>query len=238
MKNRINHMDSIVDLSDNQRAKIEEINTAYHKEMKTLRSSGEKDHDQMKALRKKHKEEVEAVLTSEQLEKLKAAKAEMRKKKEGVRQEVKAYRDANIKPVLQTKRAELEAVLSDDEKSKIAQLRAELGPKPERNGEGRNHQRGHGKFDPEKRKEMKAQLAAVLNPIIEAHRSELDKIESDLKPLQDTWKADIKQMKEKTNPNCTSGDKCGKKRPRKGDKKEGHGLMKTYRFLLMEVDSE
>lgn len=232
MKQRMEHLDSIVDLTDDQKVKIESINKDYREKMKANRGSG--DREAMKELRKKQKEEIESVLTEEQKTKLKAAhdakKAEMKE----MRSELKTYREQKITPTLKAKRLAFDQVLTEDEKATITKLRGEMKAQREEWKAGKT-EKGDHKVNHEKRKEAHAKLAAALTPIVEAHKAELAQIDEDLKPLRDTWKADMDAIKAKHKKDC---GKCvnksgGKHKRAEGEKGED---MKYYRFLLMKTE--
>lgn len=86
---KLNHLEEELDLSDDQRKKIEAIDAKYQpkeeankKEMDKVREERKKIHDAKKA-------EVKAVLTPEQLEKMEALHKERQAKRQSVRKEVR-----------------------------------------------------------------------------------------------------------------------------------------------------
>ncbi|MFT5724015.1 MAG: hypothetical protein ACI9JN_001132 [Bacteroidia bacterium] len=232
----LERLDSIVDLTDDQKVKIEALNVSHKAKMKEARSSH--DREAMKTLRQTHKAAIEAILTPAQRDTLKASKAAHRETMKEMKTELKKYKHENVVPTLKTKRTEFDNVLTEDEKATIAALKAEFKAVRKANKSAESP-RGQ-KMDPEARKAMKAQMEAVLAPIVTAHKSELEQVESDLKPLRDTWKADTDAIKKKHVPTC-DGDDC-KGRKGKGHKKGKHlksdqkDAMKYYRFLLMKFE--
>ena len=248
MKHNIERLDSIVDLTEDQKTKITALQDDLKVKMKEARSSH--DREAMKTLRQKHRSDIEAILTPAQLEKMKAAKEVHRAEMKEMRSELKKYKDEQIKPTLKLKRSDFDQVLTEEEKATISALRKEMKEMRANNKtEGDATPR---KRDPEHRKLMKEKLDASLAPIVEAHKAELAKIDEDLKPLQDTWEADMKQIKEKHMGTCdsTNKQKCDKKncedackgkkhKGKKGHKKGNHadkGTMKNYKFLLMKFE--
>ncbi len=248
MKNKIEHLDSIVDLTDDQKTKITALQTDLKVKMKEARSN--QDRDAMKALRDKHKSDIEAILTPEQNEKLKAAKEAKRADMKEMRSELKKYKEEQVKPTMKLKREEFDQLLSEDEKTTISTLRAEMKEiRANKKAEGDGKPMAH---DPEQRKLMKEKLEASLAPIVEAHKAELEKVEADLKPLRETWKADMNQIKESHGIACdsTSKKKCDKENCKdacKGKKHKGKkgnhnesradkATMKHYKFLLMKFE--
>jgi Spy/CpxP family protein refolding chaperone len=230
MKEKMARLDSVVTLTDAQKQEITELNKAFKAKMKEQRSSGERDHEAMKAMRKEHRQQIEAVLTPDQLAKLEAFKAERKESRKAMHAEIKEYRKTNMKPALQQKRAEFDNVLTADEKATIDALRAELKGMKGEKGEGKRH------MDSEKRKALKARMDAALKPIVEAHKAELEQVHTDLKPLRETWKADLQAIKAKYDMDHkqSKGKKMGKKGKGQGDR---HQQMMAYRFLLMKTSA-
>ena len=227
MKNRIEHLDSLVDLSDDQKTKIEALQKSHRAEMKTLRK--EQNREGMKELRKKHRSEIEAILTDDQKEVLKAEHAKQKENRKAMRDELKTYRQTNIKPALSAKRAAFDQQLTDEERATIESLRLELrDTRKEHISEGPRH-----KMNPEDRKALKAKFEAELGPVVQAHKAELEAIEKDLEPLRETWEADTKAIKEKHDAKHPKHHKARRAR-KQGDSSKTS--MKYYKFLLMKVE--
>lgn len=240
MKHSIEHLDSIVDLTDDQKVQLNTLQEAMKVEMKEARSN--KDREAMKQLRDKHKADVEAILTDEQLTKLKASREAHREDMKQMRSEIKQYKNEHIKPTLELKRAAFDELLTAEEKATIAALRAEI-----KTTRGEKGDSAHKKMTPEQRKEMKEKLDASLAPIVSAHKSDLEKIDADLQPLKETWEADIKAIKQEHKGDrngakkheCKEecdGKKCSKRKGKKETHKEDIGTMKYYKFLLMKFE--
>jgi hypothetical protein len=77
-KHQTEWMKTELSLSDDQTAKVDDINVRYAKKMKELR---EQNRQQMKALHEEEKKELSQVLTKEQNDKLEAKRAEMKAKR-------------------------------------------------------------------------------------------------------------------------------------------------------------
>lgn len=240
MKHNIEKLDSIVDLTDDQKVKITALQEDLKVKMKEARSS--QDREAMKTLHQKHKADIEAILTPEQIEKMKAAKEAHRADMKEMRGELKKYRDEQITPALKLKRAEFENTLTEEEKATITSLRTEF--KGERANKDSAHRGSKHRMDLEQRKLRKEKIEANLGPIVTAHKAELDRIEADLKPLRETWEADMKQIKEKHKASCEGSCKGHKGKGKKGKGHKGHkkgdhadkSTMKQYKFLLMKFE--
>ena len=236
MKKQIERLDSIVDLTDDQKVEIQSLQDAMKIKMKDARET--KDREAMKTLRKQHKADIEAVLTEEQKTLLKESREAHRAEMKEMREEVKKYKDENVKPTLKTKRATFDSELTEDEKNTIANLKTEL--KAQRKAHKDANKEGHkARMTKEERQALKEKMSTALDPIVAAHKTELEKVEADLKPLKATWEADIKEIKSKHNADCEG--KCAKK----GKQKHKHhratnsgsdSSMKYYKFLLMSFE--
>ncbi|MCB9262203.1 MAG: hypothetical protein H6607_07495 [Flavobacteriales bacterium] len=233
MQHKMAELDSVVSLTDVQKSQIEVLNADFKTKMKENKG----DREAMKTAAKEHRQAIKAILTPEQIEKLEAYKAAKKEDMKAMHQEMKTYRKTNIEPALKSKRAELDEVLTDAEKAKIDSLRSIYKSDFKEFGE---HKRDS--FSPEKRKEQmaegkalheqrKADLDKELKPIIAAHKLEIEKIESDLKPLQDTWKADMQAIRAKHSAGKDAHPKYGHGKMEKDSKVE----MKRYHFLLMKA---
>ncbi len=261
-QNRIHHLDSIVDLSDEQKVEIKKLQTEYKAAFKELHEQGQRqDVEKTKELRREHHKKVKAVLTPEQLTLLEnegeKKKAEMKK----MHEELKLYRAENINPVIRNLREDFNTKLSEEEIAKIEETRK--GAKEMRkqmkapSGEvdsalpGKDHpkhmRRHRGHEDSEDHKALRDYLTSQLQPIIEAHQEELQGIQTDLEPLKKTWKADTENIRKKYTPK-EAGNRDFKKSGMHGkrvkhadhqsDRNEQKAEMMKIRFLLMDEKSD
>lgn len=227
MKDRMERLDSLVELTDDQKTQIETLQKALRAEMKALRK--EENREGMKELRKKHKSEIDAILTEDQKEILKAERAKQKENRKAMRDELKTYRQTNIKPALSAKREAFDQQLTDEERATIESLRLELREtRKAHKSEGHRH-----KMDSEERKALKAKFEAELVPVVQAHKAELEAIEKDLEPLRETWEADTKAIKEKHDAKHPKHHKA-RRAHKHGDSSKAS--MKYYKFLLMKVE--
>ncbi len=233
MKKHIERLDSIVDLSDEQESQIQSLQEALKIKMKDARMN--KDREAMKSLRKQHKADIEAILTDEQVEILKKSREAHRAEIKEMHEALKKYKNEQIKPTLKTKRAEFEINLTEDEKATIAALRTEVKTMRRAHKESGSK----GKLSQDERKAKKEKIATTLDPIILAHKAELETIEEDLAPLQATWEADLNEIKAEHTDGCEG--KCGHRnmkhrKGRKAAKNADKTSFKYYRFLLMNFE--
>ncbi len=233
MKKHIERLDSIVDLTEEQESEIESLQEALKIKMKDARLN--KDREAMKSLRKQHKTDIEAILTDEQIDILKKSREAHRAEIKEMHKALKAYKHEQIKPTLQTKRTEFDNNLSEEEKATITSLRKEVKAMRKAYKESGTK----GKLSQDERKAKKEKMAAVLDPIIVAHKAELEAIEEDLAPLKATWEADIKEIKAEHTDGCEG--KCARrgmkhKKGRKAANNVDKTSFKYYRFLLMNIE--
>ena len=129
---------SVVDLSEEQEAEIEILQTQFKEDLAAIRNQQFEDQtarrEAMKVLMLNHQAEVEAVLTEEQVATLKTAmqeKLEHRKAQleqidhKALKSELIAYRKANVLPLMLAQRAKLESEITPEDKALIEELRQE-----------------------------------------------------------------------------------------------------------------
>jgi hypothetical protein len=234
-----------VDLTEEQKVVITQLNADFVLQMKELKKSEKVEPGTYRTMRKSHKEQIAAQLSEGQKQILKEKKKAHRDIRKKMEKEIRAYRKANILPVLIEKRASFEEKLSEDEKKTIEALRVKIGDKrktwkamtPEQKREHRKVLEGDFK---EKRKEERKEMKAQLKPILETHEAELKSIEQQIAPLRKVWETDMKVIRDKyMNTDSVSMKHNHKKhgKPGKHGKKQGlhkkEGAMKA-RFLLMD----
>lgn len=243
-------------LTDEQAEKVETIMADFKTKMKELHHNSEGDreamHKEMMALKEQMNTEMKAVLTPEQFTKFEEMHRRHGRhghghgdhrnfdpeKMQGLHDEMKAYAQENIEPVLRPKRAELESVIADEDKAKIAEMRGKMKEKHERHreakggegcekacenrkgSEGNNtghHRRGHG----EHHGEMKA--------LVEKYDAEMTKLLADLDDEKEKWHADMKAIAAKH-----LGEDVQK---RHGGRMHHRGPMSKVHFLLMDPNA-
>ena len=157
----INQSKEELQLTPEQETALNNLQTEAKAEMEALKEqefeSREAKHEAFKALRKSHKEKVDAILTDEQhtilkenrKKKVKAHHEMMQKvDKTKLRADLEQYHKENIEPVMLEKRAELEKVISEEDKATLASLR------PKFEARKQDMKQKHKEMK-EKRKEMK-----------------------------------------------------------------------------------
>lgn len=171
------------------------------------------------------------VLTEEQLAKIRAVIEERRARhkermkkvdREGLHQEMKAYHEANIRPVMLQQRAKLEEKISPEDKALLAELR----PKFEANRremeqlrQGPNHSREDFKALREENKEEHE----ALKGLVEKYSEDIDALLAEIKDQQEQWHKDMRAIHEKYAP----APEEGQGRKRGGER--GKGEQKMHR---------
>jgi len=256
------HLIETLNLSDTQKAQAKELRETYRTKMEAL---DEKDSDrytkreQMHQLREEQEAAFRKILTAEQVAALDAKKAEKKAKREAYRNkmksvdksamkdEMKAYKDENIKPVLLEQRKKLEPQISATDQAEIAELRiamkaakAEIkavkGKYKGKRGEGkRGGDEGrkaiHSIKDKyaEKHEAAKAladkydtQITTLLGEV----KDEKGQWEGDMKGIKDKYFGDIKEELGRDRHKGKNGEKAGRKEKRdhegKGQKGSRH----------------
>ncbi len=228
-------MQAELQLTEEQMGQLGELKTAFEQEMQELKGqdfeSREEHHQAFQALAAKYKGKLDKVLTEEQLAKVEAMKAERRERHqermkkvdmEGLHQEMKAYRDKNIHPVMLQQRAKLEEKISAEDKALLNELR----PKFEANRremeqlrQGPNHSREDFKALREENKEERE----ALKGLVDKYSEDIDALLAEIKDQQEQWHKDMRAIHEKYAPAPEEGQ--GRKR---GDKK-GKGEQRMHR---------
>lgn len=226
-----------LDLTESQEEQLQNLKTELKKERRDLhmemKESGELDREKMRqkmmAQKEAHFQKVMNILDVEQQAILKAKKEEFNKVKEArkadrgenraehraarekMHKELKAYKDENIVPKLQTQRAKLEAIMSAEDKETIARLRpvfAQQRQKMEQRFEGRKELKERP--TPEMREKMKAERMAnkeamkphfeTLKSLVEKYETDIDKLHKEIEGQHLVWEKDMKDIHEKYKP--------------------------------------
>jgi len=240
-KMRFEKMSQELQLSDDQKLKIEEINDQYGNQIKALKNAEGENEAELKRLRKERQSKVKEVLSKEQIVKMDSIRKEHKKKGGEVRKEINQYKKEVMLPVLKVHRLELEKTLTDDEKRIITDLRSRQSMLRKEAKMMKNHRDGQEEKEKsqgkgrevmiQKRHQMfQKDCKEKLKPIIEAHQTELNIIESNLEPQRIEWEAHIRSIREKHMgdlPDKTSDEKMALKRDE----------MKKIHFLLLDPNS-
>ncbi len=257
---RMEKMTEELNLTPEQKTKIEAINLEFKEAMKPLRADKEANAEAIAKLRKEHKEKMQSVFTPEQKKKMETLREERRQKGQAMRTEIEAYKSKNIDPILKEKRQLLENELSETEKKTIAEQRLKW-----QNGKAqakvlrdefkaakmRGETVDHSKMEDlrKQNKVAKKEMKEALKPIVKKHEKTLATIKESLEPSKVIWEKDIAAIKakypeiehKKEMRSAKHGDKGPKNTKKEGAKKgenkegeEGKGNHKELHFLLMD----
>jgi hypothetical protein len=124
-----------------------------------------------------------------------------------MRKEMKAYKDANILPVLKSQRLKLESKLTQAEKSTIAKIRTEVEASKEAHKAFHKEMRETRKSGVEPSESQKAKMKTIreerkqvmetLKPIAQAHKETLKSLKEEIKPKKEGWETDLKAIRSK-----------------------------------------
>lgn len=229
-----------LDLTEQQRTQLRTLRTEQRAKLEAFRGrefdSPEARHTAMRQLRREGRTALEAILTDTQREQLRELHEQRRAErpevdKRALRQDVKSYRQENIRPVMREQRAQLEPLLSDADKAIIESLRpkAEAAKRELRAGM-RDLRNSRGPGQRPDRSQVRARreaLEAKYADEIEQVQALVDKYDSDIERLleevadqQEDWKQDLHGIFQ---------EHAGQHRPRRESRIEGGGARKGPR---------
>lgn len=228
-KNVVLEYSDELNLSAEQIEKIKKIQSENSEKNRNLKEKQKQIAEEIRDNNAEMKNKIKDVLTPEQFEKLKTVikdsiqhKREERKK---AAKEIKDYTDKNIKPVIGAKRVEFDKLLSDEEKKTIAEYVAK-----QKALKDSRFKDSDPEMMKERRKSLHKETAIALKPILEKHKSDLEKILGELKPQFEKWQKDIKDIKDK-NGNSEFDKKGEGKHKQEFNKKNV-----AIKFLLFDVE--
>ena len=216
------HLIETLNLSDTQKAQAKELRETYRTKMEAL---DEKDSDrytkreQMHQLREEQEAAFKKILTAEQVAALDTKKAEKKAKREAYRNkmksvdksamkdEMKAYKDENIKPVLLEQRKKLEPRISATDQAEIAELRVAMkaakaeikavkGKYKGTRGEGK---RGgdEGRKAVHSIKDKYAEKYEAAKALADKYDTQITTLLGEVKDEKGQWEGDMKGIKDK-----------------------------------------
>lgn len=260
-------MKTELNLTAEQETQITAIQEKYQPQIEALKTQEFEDRSEKRAafgeLMKAQKTEVNQVLTEEQQAIMKEKRGHHKPhhrrhkgKNKAMEQEMKAYKEANIHPVLLKQRAKLEQDISPEDKATIAELRIAFNEMKAEREAGRKSFSKDKKGDDKdgNREEMKAKREALkakyqpqsetLKALQEKYDTQIEALHQEIKPQQEQWKKDMHEIHKKhaaqdknVEENAPSKDKKGHrkghgKKHHKG--KMGHHKMGKKHFLLLD----
>ncbi|RME99752.1 MAG: hypothetical protein D6772_07270 [Bacteroidetes bacterium] len=122
-------------LTPEQVAQLEALEAETETKMAAHREAGAQARQEAKATRQAHNRALNDILTEEQQQQLRTYRMTQREQRraamksvdwEGMRAELKTYRETHIEPVLREQRAKLERKLSKDDRAAVAAIREEM----------------------------------------------------------------------------------------------------------------
>ncbi len=244
----VEHLSTELDLTDEQKTQLEAIVENYKPQVEALRTqvfdTREAKIAAHKALRKTIREEIEAVLTNEQLEELEALKAERGRRKnidrQGLKTALKAYHKENIKPVLLTQRAKLEVILSEEDKATIAELRTFFKAKKQ----AMMQQRANGdrpRRDREVRSERPAEVE-TLKGLVEKYKEDIKSLMEEIEDQRKQWQEDrkvireqfVEEIEDEDTEEIQDAERGRRHRARHQERRAMGPLPKAAHFLLLD----
>lgn len=232
-------------LTEEQRLKMNEINDQYLPQIAALKNAQGENREAIEKLRRERQEKVKALLTKEQAEQLEALKKERKDRNKEMQKELRQYRKENILPVLRVHRSEFDKLLTEEEKKIITDLsnrqkmlkthqmgkeKSEMG----KESKGKDGKKGKNEMMDKQRVNFRKDCKEKLKPIIEAHKAELQKVDSDLEGQRLDWENQMKMIREKYKSDRQEGTEIHPRND-KSDKKQEQRWM---HFLLINPNGE
>ncbi len=250
-------MQEELQLTEEQMNRLNELKADFEKARQQYRQfQREAFHNQVRD----YKTSLVEVLTEEQLAKIKikieAMQAERRANhkermdkvdKEGLHQEMKAYHEKNIQPVMLRQRARIENKISPEDKARIAELRA-IFEANRREKEQLRQNPEHSREDFKALRESHNEDHEALKALSEKYSEDIEALMEEVKEEREQWRQDMRAIHEKYAPKPEEGrgkkegGKKGKedkpvnpegRHPHKGMHPYGKG-MKMGHFLLLD----
>ncbi len=249
-----------LELSDEQWEQLQPILEEQHTKMKALRDQDFESREERKAAMKNIQTETEEaaadILTAEQIakwgemkEQRPSRKGNKRKarlsepERKAMKQEMKAYKEKNITPVLQAERLEFDKQISKADKKEITRLRVVMQEKKQAHKDKFKAMKDSGKRPTkEERQAHRAQMkndpdVQSLKALVEKYREPMTEVYNKLEPKREQWKSDTKEIAKKymakSEEKATGERKHSRKHGHKG--KGMHKKGNRYSaFLLMD----
>ncbi|MCB0588757.1 MAG: T9SS type A sorting domain-containing protein [Phaeodactylibacter sp.] len=222
-------MKTELQLTDEQMGQLGELNTAFEQDLQKLKGqdfeSGEDHREAFHNLATEYKGKLGQVLTEEQLAKLEAIKAERRARhkeymdnvdKDGLRSELNAYHEKNIRPVMQQQRAKLDEKISAEDKTLISELRTKFEANRQEMQQLKDSPE-HSRDDFKAMREEHKDEMEALKGLVEKYSEDIDAVLAEVEGQQEQWHKDMRAIHEKYAPNPEEGHRRGK------DGKKGKG---------------
>lgn len=266
---RLERMTTELDLSEAQIAEIRAIQQKYAPQVEALhtaRLNGEGDHEKMKTLHQSIRQDIKAVLTPSQREKMKTMRGHHHgphgHRGHGPRNpEVHAYIQEKVMPVIREQRAKLEAKISPADQALLAQLRQEmeaLRPEKKAARQDMRQMRHRGQQPTEaqraERHAVREQMHGIMDQaeqIATRYSADMEALHAEIAPQAETWKRELSAMARPMAEDKKRPESCEKVCERKGDKAgSGHRpggkgplgrferKMDAAHFILMDPNGE
>jgi hypothetical protein len=276
-------LDHDLGLSETQIEQAEKLREEMRTEMQALRQQERRPElkEQMKEIMDQFHTDFESILTTEQKVKWKVLQAnrkermdkrignqaEIREHRKALSDEIKAYREANILPVLLEQRTKLESDLSQEDKAILSALREKLTTAKAKRSEKPGHMSGKTGFTMKNKgrrgpqgigqgkpgfghhamaqhrgqdKVLSQDDKATLKGLVEKYEPNIAALMEAIEGEKEQWKKDIKYIHEKNKPEKIEGGKGNMKRNAEipEDKKAIMEMKHKTRFLLLDPNQK
>lgn len=246
--NAIERMASELDLTADQQNQLAKLKTSFEADRAKLQVQKAEEPGPGRTayhnLIQEYKASIDQVLTEEQQIKLQQVKAEARSQrpqrdqkmdKQGMRSEMRGYRDENITPVMLEQRAKLDTKLSAQDKKLIAELRPKIKAARE---EMRQLRQQEDQAKTEETQKLRAAHQAdieVLKGLVQKYETDIDALMAEVAPQQEQWRQDMREIGKKHRPEGGKAYRSGEGKGKKWDEKRGEGRIQQDRSQYNEM---
>lgn len=256
-------MTEILGLSEEQQAQVKALHLTFAEKMKNREERP--DPEEMKTLHEEQKAAIAKVLTPEQLSKWEAQKTEFRERRQenvenrtALHDELRAYHEENIRPVMAGQRLKLDAKISAEDKAQITALRNQIKAEHEKRmaeakekGQGKNdkpgwNRHGHADFPGDAwgpggpfpgghhkilgRIFQDDETREKTQKLVETYSADIDALFAEIADQQEQWQKDAKAIHKKYKPENPGFDGPGPKgKGRHGQKADEAGENRAER---------
>lgn len=248
-----------LDLTETQQEQLRALHAAQRTEAKALREREFADPAErraaQRALRQTGKTALEAILTEDQRIELRALLAARRAERprpdrKALREDVRAYRQDHIQPVMRAQRAKLEPLLSAADRALIDELRPKAKAARRTLSEQLKALKAERRpGEPVDRARVRAQREALeaeyatelaqLQALVERYTADIDRLLAEVDSEQLRWKDELHELVEEhrgeRRPRRPHAER-GAEHPRK-DKRPRMENLKKAQFLLLHPDA-
>jgi hypothetical protein len=195
-----------LEITESQQAQLDELKASFQEEAKALREQ-DLEHDAkreaMHSLMDGLKTDLEDILTEAQTTQLKSLmKAKHKEHKARMKEahdDLKVYKDENIKPVMLAQRQKLEAKISAEDRAEIAQLREVVAKRKAERKAAWEAAKAKGERPDRPAREEHPEREAI-KQLVDKYDTEIEALFAEIEPQAKQWKEDMQFIMQAHRP--------------------------------------